>query len=79
MMMNIITRFLKDTLHLIKPTIPVDIPMEDNFKQIWGLDSLDLMEFVARIEQHFSLLIPDEDLEKMVNMTSIVNYLETRI
>lgn len=71
--------FLRNTLHQIKPSIPSEIPLEDHFKNTWGLDSLDLLEFVARIEQKFSLLIPDEDLEGMINMQAVVQYLDTRL
>lgn len=71
--------FLRSNIHQIKPAIPYDLELEDDFKQVWGLDSLDLMEFVARIEQNFRLLIPDQDLERMSSLQAVVNYLDEKL
>lgn len=70
-----IERFLQTTLRQIKPSLPTEIAPEDDFKNDWGLDSLDLVEYVARIEQHFMIAVPDEDLEQMTSISAIINYL----
>ena len=45
----------------------------------WGLDSLDLAELAARIEQHYRLEIPDEDWRGLRNFASLSDYLQARV
>ncbi len=70
-----VTRYLRQTLRQIKPVLPENFDAADNFKQDWGLDSQDLVEYFARIEQHFMIAVPDEDLEQMVSIQAVLNYL----
>ncbi len=39
-----------------------------------GADSLDLVELTMDLEEKFDLKIPDEDVSKLVDVKSIVNY-----
>ena len=71
-------QFLQKTLIQIRPDLPENFPTEDHFKEVWGLDSLDLVEYVARIEQEYRLEIPDEDLEKLGSIDQIMEYLEKK-
>lgn len=71
-------RFLRETLRQVKPSLPENFDTEDNFKNDWGLDSLDLVEYVARIEQHFMIAVPDEDLEKMISVRAVLDYLVSK-
>jgi acyl carrier protein len=43
-----------------------------------GLDSLDLVEFAARLEQSTGLFIPDEDLAELTCVATVVAYLDSR-
>ena len=47
------------------------ITMEASFK-----DSLDLFEMVMSLEDEFGVEIPTEELEKMVTVGDVVNYIE---
>jgi acyl carrier protein len=40
-----------------------------------NLDSLDLVELVARLEQRYGLLVPDADLPQFVSIDATVRYL----
>ena len=40
-----------------------------------GADSLDTVELVMAFEEEFGIDIPDEDAEKMTNVTDAVKYL----
>lgn len=40
-----------------------------------GADSLDCVEFVMAIEEIFSVMIPEEDAEKLTNCGEFVDYL----
>ncbi|HXS17281.1 MAG TPA: phosphopantetheine-binding protein [Polyangiaceae bacterium] len=43
-----------------------------------GLDSMDLAELAARIEQHYQLEIPDNVWQKLANLEQLAGYLRDR-
>ncbi len=44
-----------------------------------GADSLDIPDLVADFEEAFNIEIPDEDLEKIVTVGDIVNYIADKL
>lgn len=48
---------------------------ETNFKTDLAADSLDLFELVMSLEEEFDVEIPNEDLEKLTTIQSVVDYL----
>ena len=52
------------------------ITMEASFKEDLKVDSLDLFEMVMSREDEFGVEIPPEELEKMVTVGDVVNYIE---
>ena len=52
-----------------------DIKEDSKFQDDLGADSLDLVEMIMAIEEQFDLEIPDEDAEKIINVTDAVNYI----
>ena len=74
-----------ETINMIGKTlgIPVsDITMSSHFMNDLGCDSLDTVELVMVLEDHFDLEIPDHKAENMETVGSVVNFithaLETR-
>ena len=59
----------------MKPTSLQDT----DFRQDLAFDSLDLVEFVSRIEVEFALQIPDEELPQFLTLGAIASYLERRL
>ncbi len=59
-------------------TEAADITMETSFKEDLGADSLDLFELVMALEDEYSVEIPSEDLEKLVTVGDVVNYLKAK-
>ncbi len=53
-----------------------EIKMESNFKDDLGADSLDLFELVMALEEEFDVEIPSEDLESIVTVKDVVEYLK---
>ena len=64
--------FLRSELLAIKPVV------RDATSRSAQLDSLDLVELVARIERHYELMIPDDDLPEMVSLDAIARYVLAR-
>lgn len=52
------------------------ITLETSFKEDLGADSLDLFELVMALEDEYSVEIPSEDLEKLVTVGNVVDYLK---
>lgn len=70
---------LKMELIDVKPTLPTDLDPDDHLKNIWGLDSLELVEFVARIERTYKMIIPDEDLKCFTSLSASSEYIHKRL
>jgi acyl carrier protein len=68
---------LREELLAIKPALPPDLPARSDFRSS-GLDSLDLVEFVARIERQFSIMIADEDVPCFVSLDAVARYVQGR-
>ena len=56
----------------------VEITEETSFKDDLDADSLDLFELVMQLEETFELEIPSEDLENLLTVGDVVNYLQEK-
>ncbi len=52
------------------------ITKEAHFVNDLGADSLDTVELIMEFEEEFGIEIPDEDAEKITNVSSAVKYIE---
>lgn len=52
------------------------IKPEFNFKEDLKADSLDLFELVMSLEDECSVTIPSEELEKILTVQDVVDYIE---
>lgn len=74
MITNIIAQLQKHLLE-VKPTLPNPLPKAERFKEDIGVDSLDMAEFVARVEQDYRIEIPDEDWPKIASLELMAQYI----
>ena len=51
---------------------------EASFTNDLGADSLDTVELVMEFEKAFNIQIPDEEAEKIANVSDVLNYLKTK-
>lgn len=54
------------------------IKPESNFKEDLKADSLDLFELVMSLEDECSVTIPSEELEKILTVQDVVDYIEAK-
>ena len=52
-----------------------EITMDTTFVDDLGADSLDLFEMVMALEDEYEIEIPTEDLEKILTVGDVVNYI----
>lgn len=55
-----------------------EIKMESSFMNNLGADSLDIVELIMALEEEYDIEIPDEDVEKIVTVGDIVEYIKAR-
>lgn len=56
----------------------VEITESTSFKDDLNADSLDLFELVMALEDEFGTEIPSEDLEKLVTVGDVLEYLKSK-
>jgi len=55
---------------------PDEVKEESKFVEDLGADSLDVVELVMALEEKFDIEIPDEDAEKIANVSDAINFIE---
>jgi len=55
-----------------------DIQPGKSFIKDYGVDSLDLFEFMIEIEKAFDITIPDEQAEKITTVGQLVEYVSAQ-
>lgn len=53
-----------------------DVKSESRFKEDLNADSLDLFELVMALEDEYSVEIPSEELEKLLTVQDVCDYLK---
>lgn len=56
---------------------PQKIALSDTLDQL-GMDSLDVIEFIMKMEEEFGIEIPDEEAEKFKTVFDVVNYIQLK-
>ena len=56
----------------------VEITPDSKFKEDLEVDSLDLFELVMALEDEFGIEIPSEDLEQLVTVGDVLEYLKNK-
>jgi len=69
---------LRSLLMQIQPRLPQTWPSDSLFQSELGLDSLDLVELVARVEQRYGMLIADSELPRFVSLDAMADYICAR-
>ncbi|HEY3490879.1 MAG TPA: acyl carrier protein [Candidatus Deferrimicrobiaceae bacterium] len=53
-----------------------EVTTEASFVDDLGADSLDIVELVMKMEEEFSIEIPDEEAEKIKTVQNVVDYIQ---
>ena len=56
-----------------------DIVPEAHLRDDLGYDSLDIVEFIMRLEEKYDIDIFDEDAEKLITVEDVINYIKARL
>jgi acyl carrier protein len=55
---------------------PDEVKIDSKFVEDLGADSLDVVELVMALEEKFDIEIPDEDAEKIANVSDAIKFIE---
>ena len=55
---------------------PDEVKEDSKFVEDLGADSLDVVELVMALEEKFDIEIPDEDAEKIANVSDAIKFIE---
>ncbi len=67
-------------VEIIARQLQIDTDMIDEHTKIMedlGADSLDVVEMLMAMEDSFGITVPDEDIEELVTVSDIVEYVES--
>ncbi len=66
-------------VEIIAHQLQIEMDMIDEHTKIMedlGADSLDVVEMLMAMEESFGFSIPDEDIEELITVSDIVEYVE---
>ena len=73
-MKNLIIKTILSHFRDVKPKLKIE-SNDSKFKDELGVDSLDMAEFVARIEQEYRIEIPDHDWPQIATINLMADYI----
>ncbi len=72
------SNYFEEIKRIVVDKLQVDekqVTLEASFIEDLGADSLDTVELVMDLEEHFQIEIPDEDAEKLKTVKDAVDYI----
>ncbi len=66
-------------LEIIKEKVKdssIEIKGDSTFVEDLGMDSLDTVELVMAFEENLGVVIPDEDVDSLLTVDDVINYLQ---
>lgn len=70
---------LEEIIKVQDPAKALLISEKISLKDDLGVDSIELMEFVINVEDAFSISIPDEDVETLMTIGDLIDYLQKKL
>ena len=71
-------RIRRELRSIRRDKLPPEWNDDSSFRGDLGLDSLDLVEMVARLEQATGLFVPDGDVAKLTSVAATAGYVRAR-
>ncbi|MDN5278622.1 MAG: acyl carrier protein [Clostridiales bacterium] len=75
------SNYFEEIKRIVVDKLQVDekqVTLEASFIEDLGADSLDTVELVMDLEEHFEIEIPDEDAEKLRTVKDAVDYVTNK-
>lgn len=76
---NEIMTIVREELAVAAPDVASDADSAAHLGQDLGVDSLAVLEFVARLEYRYDIAVPDEAWPGLTSLDAVVDHLEPRL
>ncbi|WP_019670561.1 acyl carrier protein [Eudoraea adriatica] len=64
-------------LQEIAPDIdPEELGMDDNIREVFGIDSFDFLQLIIGIDKEFGITTPEADYGKITTLRSLIAYVK---
>lgn len=64
-------------LQKIAPDIdPEELEMNDNIREVFGIDSFDFLQFIIGLDKEFGIKTPEEDYGKITTLKALISYIK---
>ena len=64
-------------LQEIAPDIdPEELGMDDNIREVFGIDSFDFLQLIIGLDKEFGVTTPEEDYGKITTLRSLIAYVK---
>jgi acyl carrier protein len=69
---------IRAELAVAAPDVAADAPTDADLRYDLNIDSLALVELIARLEYEYAVVVPDEDWQRLSSLDAITDYLLER-
>ena len=67
-----------EILRKIAPDInPEELEMDDNIREVFGIDSFDFLQFIIGLDEEFGIKTPEEDYGKITTLNAMTTYIKS--
>jgi acyl carrier protein len=70
---------LREELRAVNGALAPDLAADKELVSELGIDSLDVVEFVARLEYRFRFVVPDDEWQELATLDAIADYALTHV
>lgn len=64
-------------LQEIAPDIdPEELGMDDNIREVFGIDSFDFLQLIIGLDKEFGITTPEEDYGKITTLRSLIAFVK---
>ena len=51
--------------------------MNDNIREVFGIDSFDFLQFIIGLDEEFDIKTPEDDYGKITTLNALISYIKT--
>ncbi len=74
-----VVALLREELGSVKRGLPEEIPLDMPLVDELGLDSLEVLDFVSRIEQRYKVRVPNNVVARLTTLDDVADYVVSRV
>ena len=57
---------------------PEELAMDDNIREVFGIDSFDFLQLIIGLDKEFGITTPEEDYGKITTLRSLIAYVKAK-